>query len=196
MGQLQQGIGFKTPSTKSSHRSSLLTHCLPSHRLKSPEISIQGASSIARHLTRPQPRGADPHHCKKNTTTTYAGKQSLLTASSGSSEGHGSSGCSSSPPGSLIGMARSTGSVILEEELVRAVRYVLHRDGATVSSFQLFGSESPLWKKLYSEDQSTKDTPATPHRENHHGKHQTAGKGTGAGGDVFGSLTNILLGAP
>lgn len=44
--------------------------------------------------------------------------------SAGSSEDHGSSGCSSSPPESLEGVARYTSSAILEEELVLLALYV------------------------------------------------------------------------
>lgn len=58
------------------------------------------------------------------------------------------------------------------------------------------GGGSLLWKKLSSEDQSTKGTPATACRENHHGKHHAAGKGSGAASDVHGSLAEILFGAP
>lgn len=70
-------------------------------------------------------------------------------------------------------------------------------NAATHIFFQLFGTGSLLWKILSSpEDQSTKDTPAVLCRETHHRKHHAAGKGTGAVGDVYGSLADILFGAP
>lgn len=113
MGQLHQGCG----SNRFVHQVTSQASPTPSYRLlshRSPKISLQGVFFTADTSL---PTGQTHTTAKQTLLQHMLGIRSQLTASAESSEDKGSSGCSSSPPGSLEGVGRCTGSASVEEVL-------------------------------------------------------------------------------